>query len=99
MPTESQSIFASLTPNDWGIIFTMLGVAFAAVLAGIGSAIGVGKAGQAAAGVVAEQPDRFGNCMVLQLLPGSQGHLRLCRSDSDPHLLRRAWRRHLCAYA
>lgn len=49
MPTESQSIFASLTPNDWGIIFTMLGVAFAAVLAGIGSAIGVGKAGQAAA--------------------------------------------------
>ncbi len=73
MPTESQSIFASLTPNDWGIIFTMLGVAFAAVLAGIGSAIGVGKAGQAAAGVVAEQPDRFGNCMVLQLLPGSQG--------------------------
>lgn len=56
MPTESQSIFASLTPNDWGIIFTMLGVAFAAVLAGIGSAIGVGKAGQAAAGVVAEQP-------------------------------------------
>ena len=65
MPTESQSIFASLTPNDWGIIFTMLGVAFAAVLAGIGSAIGVGKAGQAAAGVVAEQPDRFGNCMVL----------------------------------
>lgn len=73
MPTESQSIFASLTPNDWGIIFTMLGVAFSAVLAGIGSAIGVGKAGQAAAGVVAEQPDRFGNCMVLQLLPGSQG--------------------------
>ena len=69
MPTESQSIFASLTPNDWGIIFTMLGVVFSAVLAGIGSAIGVGKAGQAAAGVVAEQPDRFGNCMVLQLLP------------------------------
>ena len=70
---ESQSIFASLTPNDWGIIFTMLGVACAAIFACIGSAVGVGKAGQAAAGVVAEHPNLFGNCMVLQLLPGSQG--------------------------
>ena len=29
--------------------------------------------GQAAAGVIADQPERFGNCLVLELLPGSQG--------------------------
>lgn len=64
------SVFANM---DWGMFFALLGTAFAALFAGIGSAIGVGKAGQAAAGVVTENPDRFGNCLVLQLLPGSQG--------------------------
>ena len=28
---------------------------------------------RAAAGVIADQPERFGNCLVLELLPGSQG--------------------------
>lgn len=42
-------------------------------LAGVGSAKGVGIAGEAAAGVVAENPDNFGRCLVLQLLPGTQG--------------------------
>lgn len=51
----------------------VLGAAIAAFLSGTGSAIGVGKAGQAAAGVVAEQPEKFGNCLVLELLPGTQG--------------------------
>ena len=45
----------------------------AAAMAGIGSAIGVGMAGQAGAGVVSEDPDRFGSCLLLQLLPGTQG--------------------------
>lgn len=63
--------FLSLFSN--GYFFALLGAAFAALFAGIGSAIGVGKAGQAAAGVIAEQPDRFGNCLVLELLPGTQG--------------------------
>ena len=47
--------------------------AAAASLAGVGSAIGVGIAGQAAAGVVSEDPDKFGNVLVLQALPGTQG--------------------------
>ena len=42
-------------------------------LAGIGSAWGVGLAGQAAAGVVAEDPDQFAKVLILQLLPGTQG--------------------------
>ena len=58
---------------SWGTIFAAAGAAMAAVLAGIGSALGVGMAGQAAAGVVSEDPDRFGSCLLLQLLPGTQG--------------------------
>ena len=58
---------------QWGTIFAAAGAAMAAVLAGIGSAIGVGMAGQAGAGVVSEDPDRFGSCLLLQLLPGTQG--------------------------
>lgn len=46
---------------------------FLAVMAGIGSAIGVGIAGQAASGVVTEEPTRFVPAMVLQALPGTQG--------------------------
>ena len=58
---------------NWGIIFAAAGAAMAAAMAGIGSAIGVGMAGQAGAGVVSEDPDRFGSCLLLQLLPGTLG--------------------------
>ena len=58
---------------QWGTIFAAAGAAMAAVMAGVGSAIGVGLAGQASAGVVSEDPDRFGSCLLLQLLPGTQG--------------------------
>ena len=40
---------------------------------GIGSAIGVSIAGQAAAGVITEDPKKFGKTLVLQVLPGTQG--------------------------
>lgn len=58
---------------QWGTIFAAAGAAMAAVMAGVGSALGVGLAGQASAGVVSEDPDRFGSCLLLQLLPGTQG--------------------------
>ena len=45
-----------------GNVLALLGAAVAAV-AGIGSAIGVGIAGQAAAGVVAEDPKKFGKTL------------------------------------
>ena len=60
---------------DWdtlGIVFALLGAVLAALLGGIGSAIGVGMTGQAA-GVVTEDPGKFGKVLVLQLLPGTQG--------------------------
>jgi V/A-type H+-transporting ATPase subunit K len=56
-----------------GQILALLGAALAVSLAGIGSAIGVGIAGQAGAGVVAEDPDKFGQTLLLQALPGTQG--------------------------
>jgi V/A-type H+-transporting ATPase subunit K len=55
-----------------GNTLAILGASIAA-LAGIGSAMGVGIAGQAAAGVVAEDPNKFGQTLVLQALPGTQG--------------------------
>ena len=61
---------------DWdtlGIVVALLGAVLAALLGGIGSAIGVGMTGQAAAGVVTEDPGKFGKVLVLQLLPGTQG--------------------------
>lgn len=58
---------------SWGPILTVAGAAVAAGLAGIGSAIGVGIAGEAAAGVVSEDPDKFGKTLILQALPGTQG--------------------------
>ena len=56
-----------------GLVFAMLGAALAAGLAGVGSAIGVGMVGRSAAGVTAEDPDKFSKLLVLQLLPGTQG--------------------------
>ena len=59
--------------NNLGIVFALLGGVLAALMAGIGSAVGVGMAGQAAAGAVTENPTLFGKVLVLQLLPGTQG--------------------------
>lgn len=58
---------------NFGIVLALLGAALAALMAGIGSAIGVGMAGEAAAGVITEDPDKFGKVLLLQLLPGTQG--------------------------
>ncbi|MDO4672804.1 MAG: V-type ATP synthase subunit K [Porphyromonadaceae bacterium] len=55
-----------------GNVMALIGAAVAS-LAGIGSAIGVGVAGQAAAGVLAEDPKKFGKTLILQALPGTQG--------------------------
>ena len=56
-----------------GIAFVVLGAALAAGMAGIGSAIGVGIAGEVGAGVMTEDPGKFGLVLMLQALPGTQG--------------------------
>lgn len=59
--------------DKMGIVFALLGAVLSALMAGVGSARGVGLAGEAAAGVVTEDPSQFGKVLVLQLLPGTQG--------------------------
>lgn len=59
--------------DNLGIVYALLGAALAALLAGAGSAVGVGIAGQAASGVVTEDPSKFAKVLVIQLLPGTQG--------------------------
>ena len=59
--------------SQLGIVYALLGEAVAGFLAGAGSALGVGIAGQAAAGVMAEDPSKFAKVLILQLLPGTQG--------------------------
>ena len=63
----------NLSLNDLGIFLALLGAALAVILSGMGSAYGVGIAGQAAAGVVTEDPSKFAKVLILQLLPGTQG--------------------------
>jgi V/A-type H+-transporting ATPase subunit K len=56
-------------PTVWAIA----GGALAAGLAASGSAIGCGISGCAAAGVITEDPEKFGRVLLLQALPGTQG--------------------------
>ncbi len=59
--------------SQLGIVYALLGAALAVLLAGAGSSIGVGIAGQAASGVVTEDPSKFAKVLIMQLLPGTQG--------------------------
>ena len=56
-----------------GNFLALAGAALAVILAGIGSAKGVGLVGEAAAGLVTEDPKKFGQALLLQALPGTQG--------------------------
>ena len=56
-----------------GLLIAIIGAAVAAILGGLGSAIGVQMAGKASAGVCSENPDLFGKVLILQALPGTQG--------------------------
>ena len=59
--------------QNGGTILGALAVALAVFMSGIGSAKGVGMAGEAAAALTVDEPDKFGKALVLQLLPGTQG--------------------------
>ena len=59
--------------NSFGVALALIGGALSALFACVGSAIGVGRTGQAAAGVISENPSMFTKVLILQLLPGTQG--------------------------
>ena len=56
-----------------GVVFAIIGAAISMGLAAIASGIGVGLAGVAGAGVISEDPKKFGPVLVLQALPQTQG--------------------------
>ena len=56
-----------------GTVLTLLAIAIAVGLPGCGSSFGVGLVGQAGSGVVSEDPDKFGQILLLQIVPGTQG--------------------------
>ena len=56
-----------------GLGCTILGAARTAGRCCIGSAKGTGMVGEAASGLVSEDPDKSTKCLILQVLPGTQG--------------------------
>ena len=61
--------------DNLGLFYALLGAALAVLMAGAGSAIGVGIAGQAASGVMTEDPSKFAKVLIMQLLPGTQAYM------------------------
>jgi V/A-type H+-transporting ATPase subunit K len=55
-----------------GQLLALLGATIAFLVSGIGSSKGVGTAGQAGAGVLTEDPSKFGSVVILEALPSTQ---------------------------
>ncbi len=56
-----------------GNTLAIIGAALAVVLPGIGSARGVNMVARATAGLISEDPNKYGKSMLLQALPMTQG--------------------------
>ena len=65
--TFTQFIEMIFTGNN----LALAGAALAAIVAGMGSAKGVGMVGEASAGLLCEDPSLFGKALILQALPGT----------------------------
>lgn len=61
-----------LTQNG-GLFWAWLGIFVAVAFSGMGSALAVGGVGQAATALLKEEPEKFANALILQLLPATQG--------------------------
>jgi V/A-type H+-transporting ATPase subunit K len=67
-----ESVIATMA-EQLGPALVVLGAALAVGFAGSGSAWGIGIANEAAAGIMTEDPKKFGYALVLLALPGTQG--------------------------
>lgn len=56
-----------------GTALAFLGAALAVGMCCVGSARGTGMAGEAATGLLSEAPEHFSKCLILQVIPGTQG--------------------------
>ncbi|MDD5659408.1 MAG: V-type ATP synthase subunit K [Actinomycetota bacterium] len=62
-----------MSDSALGILLAIIGSGLATLLAGIGSAVGISFPAKAAAGVISEDPSKFGGLFLLVVLPGTQG--------------------------
>ncbi len=62
-----------MSGSSLGMVMAGFGAGLAVILAGIGSSIGISYPAKAAAGVLSEDPTRFGSMFLLVVLPGTQG--------------------------
>ncbi|MDD5622005.1 MAG: V-type ATP synthase subunit K [Actinomycetota bacterium] len=62
-----------MSDSSLGMVMAGFGAGLAVILAGIGSSIGISYPAKAAAGVLSEDPTRFGSMFLLVVLPGTQG--------------------------
>ena len=58
---------------DYGLMWGLIGIMLCVLLCGVGSAIGLMRTGQSAAGVLGEDPKRYSKVLVLVVLPATQG--------------------------
>ena len=56
-----------------GYVIAIIGIALCVVLCGVGSGLGLYKTASATAGVLGENPKKFGKLIILMLLPATQG--------------------------
>lgn len=74
--TLNQTAAAATTAvqsDPMGLTLAIAGAAVAALLAGIGSALGISYPARGADGVLSESPEKFGSLFLLVALPGTQG--------------------------
>lgn len=64
-----KELFLGMTGTDWAL----LGGGFAAVLGGLGSAIGITIAASTASGILSEDDSKFGQLLPIAAMPGTQG--------------------------
>ena len=70
-----------------GLALALLGAGLAAALCAIGSAKGTGMTGEAGAGLLCEDPAKFGKVLILQVIPGTQ----VCTASSSGSSPSSAW--------
>ena len=69
MPDETAEWRVAMEFLMNGTVLAGIAAAFVALMCGIGSAKGVGMVGEAAGGLIAEEPDKFVQALILQVLP------------------------------
>lgn len=59
--------------SNLGLALAFLGAALAVGMCCVGSAKGTGITGEAAAGLLCQYPEHFSKCLIMQVIPGTQG--------------------------